>query len=197
MIDKRVLFFGDSLVAGTGDPEGRGWVGRVVEASFKARVPLTTYNLGVRGATSVEVAGRWQAEAAPRLTQGAECRVVFSFGVNDTTIEDGAPRIEPKRSVQSLRAVLDQAALLDLGTLVVGPAPVDDGEQTDRIASISREFADACQQRGVPFFDVLSRLRGSKLWRQEIANDGAHPGAAGYHTLAELILAAGWLNWLD
>ena len=44
--DRRVLFFGDSIVAGVGDPEGRGWVGRVVAASFASGLPLTAYPLG-------------------------------------------------------------------------------------------------------------------------------------------------------
>ena len=36
-----------------------GWVGRVVAASFAAGTPVTAYNLGVRGETSVQVASRW------------------------------------------------------------------------------------------------------------------------------------------
>src|SRR4029077_13817605 len=44
--ERRVLFFGASLVAGVGDPAGLGWVGRVVAASFALDVPLTAYNLG-------------------------------------------------------------------------------------------------------------------------------------------------------
>lgn len=54
--DRRVLFFGDSLVAGVRDPAGKGWVGRVVAASFAEGLALTAYNLGVRGETSA--AGR-------------------------------------------------------------------------------------------------------------------------------------------
>jgi hypothetical protein len=47
MADRRILFFGDSLVAGVGDPSGDGWVGRVVAASCAAGLPVTAYNLGV------------------------------------------------------------------------------------------------------------------------------------------------------
>lgn len=134
MIDRRVLFFGDSLVAGVGDPEGRGWVGRVVTASFGAEVPLTAYNLGVRRQTSVEVAARWQAEAAPRLSPAADCSVVFSFGANDTTIENGCLRVEPEDSLAALVAVIDRATDANLPALIVGPAPVDDEPQTNRIS---------------------------------------------------------------
>ncbi len=41
-------------------------------------------------------------------------------------------------------------------------------------------------------------LSGHEAWRSEaVANDGSHPGAGGYSALAEIVLAAGWLGWLD
>lgn len=92
MVDRRVLFFGDSHVAGVDDPEGRGWVGRVVVESYRLGLPLTAYNPGVRGETSQQVAARWRAGALSRLTPAAEGRVVLSFGANDTTVDDGVLR---------------------------------------------------------------------------------------------------------
>jgi hypothetical protein len=91
--DRRLLFFGDSLVAGVGDPSGRGWVGRVVAASFGGGLPFTAYNLGVRRETSEQVAARWHSEALPRLLPEADVRIVVSFGANDTTIEHGRLRV--------------------------------------------------------------------------------------------------------
>jgi lysophospholipase L1-like esterase len=124
--DRRVLFFGDSLVAGVGDPSGLGWVGRVVAASFAASTPFTAYNLGVRGETSVQVASRWRAETRARLSPGADTRIVMSFGANDTTIEDGVQRVEAERSFGALSDILDRAQAIELPVLVVGPAPLDD-----------------------------------------------------------------------
>ncbi|MDQ3850891.1 MAG: GDSL-type esterase/lipase family protein, partial [Actinomycetota bacterium] len=80
--DQRVLFVGDSFVAGVGDESGLGWVGRVVAASYAGGHPITAYNLGVRGETSHDVAQRWRAEARPRVRPGTDCRVVFSLGSN-------------------------------------------------------------------------------------------------------------------
>lgn len=197
MIDQSVLFFGDSLIVGVGDPEGRGWVGRIVAASFDAGRDLVAYNLGVRGETSIDVLQRWRLETEPRLRPTTESRVIFSFGVNDTTLEDGQPRVGPTQSLEALAALLNQAASLKLPALVVGPAPVDDEEQNERISSVSRRFVGACREEGVPFIDVFRQLRDSELWRKEVAaGDGAHPGPAGYELLAELVLAAGWLEWL-
>ncbi len=100
----RVACFGDSFVAGVGDPLGQGWVGRVVAAAFAAGQPLTAYNLGVRRETSVDVATRWQREAQPRLPAGVERRVVVCVGANDTTVEDGVQRVASAQSCAALDA---------------------------------------------------------------------------------------------
>lgn len=195
--DRRVLFFGDSHVAGVGDPSGLGWVGRVVAASFAAGHPLTAYNLGVRGETSVQVAGRVRQETGPRLSSGAETRVVLSFGANDTTMEHGVPRVGAERSCRALGEILERAAGVGLPVLVVGPAPVDDSEQNLRIQDLSVRFDELCASRGVPFVGVIEKLLVSSVWLEQIAaGDGAHPAAAGYEALAELVLAEGWLDWL-
>jgi hypothetical protein len=44
MANRRVIFFGDSHVAGVGDPSGLGRGARVVAASFASGTPLTAYN---------------------------------------------------------------------------------------------------------------------------------------------------------
>ena len=197
MIDRRVLFFGDSLVAGVGDPSGLGWVGRVVAASFTADLPLSAYNLGVRGQTSVQVASRWRAEALERLHPQADCRVVLSFGINDTTLEDDRVRVPVGRSTETLATMLEELAATGVPVLVVGPAPVDDPGQNLRIRDLSAAFAEVCQERQVAFISVLDGLLASRAWMGEIADgDGAHPGTGGYEALARLVLTGGWLGWL-
>jgi lysophospholipase L1-like esterase len=196
-VDRRVLFFGDSIVAGVGDPDGRGWVGRVVAASWDAGLPLTPYPLGVRRQTSVEVAERWLAEARPRLLEGADCRVVFAVGVNDATVEDGAERVAPDTSVATLARMLDEAAQLGLAAFVVGPSPVADPEHSARLAILSEHFREVCATRAIAFCGVLEPLVATGVWLEEAAaGDGAHPAAVGYEALARLVLAGGWLEWL-
>lgn len=197
MADQLALFYGDSLVAGIGDPTGVGWVGRVVAASFEAGLPVSAYNLGVRGETSLQIASRWRAEALPRLLPGADSRITLAFGANDTTIEDGRVRVDAPRSAGALARILDEAAMLDLRAFVIGPAPVDDPEQNRRIHRLSASFGGLCAERGVPFVDVIETLLASPVWIEQIAaGDGAHPGADGYDALAHLVLAGGWLDWL-
>lgn len=191
--DRRVLFFGDSFVAGTGDPTGLGWVGRVVAASFEAGVPLTAYPLGVRGQTSVAIAARWYAEAVPRLDPDCDCRVVFALGTNDS----GAAAITPQRSLQTLATVLAEAADLGLPAFVVGPGPIGDPARDDGLVALSASFAELAGQRGVPLVSVIEALRASQSWTGEAAaGDGAHPAAGGYEELARLVLAGGFVDWL-
>jgi lysophospholipase L1-like esterase len=91
--DRRICFVGDSFVQGTGDPACLGWVGRLCAATWQAGYPLTVYKLGVRPETTAQIAARWQAECTLRLPPDCDARLVFSFGVNDTTVEDGQRRL--------------------------------------------------------------------------------------------------------
>lgn len=195
MDDRRVLFFGDSFVAGAGDPRGCGWVGRVTAACW----PLTPYNLGVRGETSVQVAARWQAEAWPRLRAGARSAVVFGVGANDACGDAPGepPRVPLERSRTALSELLDAAALLELPAFVVGPPPVGESRADARVRELTAAFGELCDARGTPYVPVAERLLRSGTWLAEAAaGDGAHPGAGGYDELAELILAGGFGDWL-
>jgi len=198
MSDRRVLFFGDSFVAGLGDPTGLGWVGRVAAAAHDDGLPLTAYNLGVRRETSCDVAARWRAEARPRMTVAAASNgVVFSFGTNDTTEEDGRLRVEPGLAVDNLGRVLDEVAAMGCRAFVVGPPPAGDPAQDDRIAELSEQFARIAAGRGIPYVPVVEALRADDHWTAEAASgDGSHPGAQGYAVLAGLVLGGGWLDWL-
>ena len=194
--EMHVLFFGDSHTLGVGDPSGLGWVGRVVAASHAGGVPLVAYNLGIRRETSQDVLRRWQCEAEARSYPVAT-KVVFAVGANDTTEEDGVLRVEQGDSVETLATLLRQSDAAGLPALVVGPAPVGDDRQMDRISGLSDRFAGLCSQMGMPFVDVAVRLRQSETWREEIAaTDEAHPAAAGYEELARVVLDGGWLDWV-
>lgn len=198
MGDRRILFFGDSFVAGVGDPSGLGWVGRVVAAAHADGRPLTAYNLGVRGDTSTDVAARWRAEARARMHHAeADYGVVLSVGTNDTTERDGELRVAPGLAVDNLWRIIDGARMRGLDVFVVGPPPVGEPEQDARVDELSRRFGAVARERGVPYVDTAAALRASGTWVDEAAaGDGAHPGAGGYAALAELVLAGGWLRWL-
>ncbi|MDP2710290.1 MAG: GDSL-type esterase/lipase family protein [Solirubrobacteraceae bacterium] len=196
--DRRVLFFGDSFAAGVGDPTGLGWVGRVVAAAHAAGLPLTAYDLGVRGDTTLDVAARWQAETAARTRAvDASHGVVLSFGSNDMTEQGRRLRVAPGLAVRTLGRLLDLAEASGCGVFIVGPPPVGERDQDERIRELSSQFAHVATHRRIAFVDTAKALGASAVWTAEAAaNDGSHPAAGGYAQLAELVLAGGWLDWL-
>jgi lysophospholipase L1-like esterase len=199
-MERYLMFFGDSHTVGVGDEEGLGWTGRVVAAALRDGIPTTSYNLGVGGETSADVAARWRAEARPRLPRASaegDPRVVLAFGVNDVALEDENRRCTQEQSLLSLEEVLLGAQALGLRRFVVGPAAVDDDVINDHIAELSYAYRMLCARHRVPFVPLVDSLRDNQVWRRSIAaGDGAHPGADGYAEIARLVLEAGWLEWV-
>jgi lysophospholipase L1-like esterase len=181
----RLIAFGESFVTGVGDPDHLGWVGR----ALAGRREVTLYNLGVRRATTTKIAGLWRREAEARLVDEEPCRIVFSFGCNDTAHADGAARVTPAQSLLNARALLTEAGGL-CPVLLVGPPPVPDAGHQARIEALSENLRLLCARLKVPFIDVFRPLAADGLWVAEAAAfDGAHPGAAGYQRMADLVAA--------
>ncbi len=194
--DLRLCFVGDSFVAGVGDPLHLGWVGRVCARGEREGIHCTAYNLGVRRDTSRLVRDRWERECAPRLVTGCDNRVVLSFGVNDTTVENGELRVTPRDSAEHLDHILRCANAKRWRTLVVGPPPVTDDEKNARTAHLAERLRAVCQAHATPYVDVFDALLASGVWVQEaVAGDGAHPAARGYDELAALVYPA-WAAWM-
>ncbi len=188
-----VYFFGDSFVAGFGDPAGHGWIGRVQE-SAPAELRFTAVNRGVPGATSAQSVRDWQ-DAAERLmaddTSGAG--VVFSFGTND--VIEGMP---PGQTCETLSEALALAAAIGMPALVVGPPPILGMPREQRLlAALAGELALIRAMHGAVYVDAHDELLASPVWTSEIADgDGSHPQTEGYATLANLVIEAGFFNWL-
>ena len=194
----RICFLGESFVNGTGDPECLGWTGRVCAAANHQGHEVTYYNLGIRRETSTELLARWQSEVSRRLPPGVDGRLVFSFGVNDTTWDNDQPRVAVADSLENARQILTQAQRSH-PVLMVGPALVADAAQNQRILSLSAAFAELCDEIQVPFLEIARPLQDSPVWIPEaIANDGAHPRAAGYAELATWVQSwSAWQTWFS
>lgn len=191
----RLCFFGDSFVNGTGDPECRGWVGRLCAATATGGHDLTVYNLGIRRDTSADIARRWHSEAALRLPADSDGRLVFSFGVNDCVVEAGARRVPLEQTIANARSIITQAARWK-PTLVVGPPPLPDNAVNERVGVVSCALEEICRGLGVPYRETVDWLGRSSVWLNEAAaGDGAHPGAGGYRVLADHV--SGWSAWQD
>jgi acyl-CoA thioesterase I len=195
--DVRICFVWDSLVAGVGDGQCLGWTGRLAARADGAGQPLTYYNLGVRRQTSADVAARWERECEQRLPADTDARVVFSFGLNDTMIEDGRIRVVEQDSVANLTTMLRRAAERGWTALVVAPPPIIDDEHNLRTEKLDALFSEVSAAHGVPYVRVHQPLRQNATWMSAVgAGDGYHPGAAGYEEFAALIVPH-WLLWLS
>lgn len=186
--DLRLIFFGDSLVAGACDPEMLGWCGRLSRLTAARTPEVTHYNLGVRHQTSRDLAARFRAELGPRLDGTFEKRVAISVGFNDTVLEDGTPRVTPAASRAALEEMLAAAAAYACPALVVSPPTALEAAQAARIRALAEAQAEICAARGVPFVPGHALTAASPVWLREAAEgDGYHPRAAAYAALAEAI----------
>jgi len=193
MKDTRICFVGDSYVQGTGDDDCLGWAGRLCVNARHAGHDLTGYNLGVRRETSADIARRWLAECAPRLPATTENYVVFSFGLNDVTLENGAPRVVEAETLANLYAML-AASASRYRTLVIGPVAVPDVERNASLLRLSDGMAEVAAGLGIPYLALFPHFVNDAQWLDEVRqNDGAHPRAAGYAKIAALIEA--WPQW--
>jgi lysophospholipase L1-like esterase len=197
MRDLRACFVGDSFTAGVGDATALGWVGRCAAAAWGRGVAVTAYNLGIRRDTSADIRRRAEAEVLARLvgTPGDAQAVVLCFGVNDTTFEDGMPRVPTEQTLDNAAALLGWSAAR-WPTLMLGPPPaLHDAVQDARVAALSPLLEALAERFAVPFLPLHAALSHSAAWRSGAARgDGVHPDAAGYAAMAALVEA--WPPWL-
>jgi lysophospholipase L1-like esterase len=197
VVGQRICFFGDSFVHGIGDPERRGWVGRVLAATPG---DVTGFNLGIRRNTSEDVLRRCWPECAERLIPGEDNRLVLSFGSNDAIDERGGVRVRLTHTLENLGLLLDGCRRRAVEVLVVGPPPVIGAgpPHLERLLELAGRMRDLCELKTVPFADVTQPLAGDATWRAEaLAGDGAHPAAGGYDPLAARVREAHRQPWLD
>jgi lysophospholipase L1-like esterase len=191
----RICFIGDSFVNGTGDPGCLGWTGRLCREANADGFRVTYYNLGVRGNTSADIRDRWLEEVRARSRHEEIFAMVFSFGANDTTIENGATRVPFEESLANAGMIAMTSSIV-YPTLFVGPPPIGDDEQNERIERLSDAMMVICADAGVPFLPAFRVMRKSDVWMKEVAmTDGAHPGAGGYEALAAHVAA--WRPWKE
>lgn len=193
MIDHRICFVGDSMTHGTCDPEYLGWPGQVSKVARAAGYNLTMYNLGIRADTSRDILARWEAEVSARMNAGDAHYAVFCMGANDATIENSRLRVDTDESVENFGRILT-ASKENYLTLAIGPVPVGDAEQDDRIDALCDRLKAKAAELNVPYLPVSRMLRTNQTWLNSVAEqDQCHPGSAGYGVIAEAVMA--WDKW--
>lgn len=193
MRDVRICYVGDSFVNGTGDPTKLGWTGRLSASSQNNDLDITHYNLGIRRETSEDILKRWELECQPRLLKDSENKVVFSFGVNDTVIENGKRRVSLENSIENARTILLNASK-KYNVVMIGMPPMNDDAQNKNIRELDGKYQELCNELNIPYLSIFNRLVHDQIWKDEVAlNDGAHPRNKGYEILADFI--KNWSGW--
>lgn len=186
--DVRVCFVGDSYVAGVGDGSGLGWVGRLASHAHAAGLPLTVYNLGVRGHTAVDVAHRMPDEVTRRVKPGTDTRVVLAYGLNDVALDGGSVRVSAADTLAATSRSLEWLAAARIPVIFVGPPAIGDAGQDSRTEALDRLLAERAAAHDVEYVPVFGRLRDDAVWLREVrAGDGAHPGTPGYQRYFEAV----------
>jgi acyl-CoA thioesterase-1 len=194
MRDVRICYVGDSFVNGTGDPTKLGWSGRLSSNSQNNNLDITHYNLGVRRETSEDIMKRWEVECNSRLPQVSENIVVFSFGVNDTMIENGQRRVSLESSIENAKTILLKASK-EYDVIMIGMPPINDDEHNKRIKELDDKYQELCNKLNIPYLSIFNRLVHDPIWKEEVSlNDDAHPRDKGYEILANYI--TNWNGWV-
>lgn len=107
-------------------------------------------------------------------------------------------RVLPAAALANAEAILT-AAQGWRQTLLVGPLPVGDAATDQRIAALSRGFAQVSARLGVPYLSLFDVVASSRVWALEVAaGDGAHPNAGGYTEVANAFMRwTPWRRWAE
>ncbi|WP_428739063.1 GDSL-type esterase/lipase family protein [Sulfurimonas sp.] len=163
MRDVRICYVGDSFVNGTGDQDKLGWTGRLSASSQNNTIDITHYNLGIRRDTSTDILKRWEAECQVRLPEVSENKVVFSFGVNDTVVENGQRRVSLEQSISNAKSIL-LGTLKKYDVLMIGMPPIDDEVQNRTIKELDAHYQLLCKELNVSYLSIYQKLIDDKVW---------------------------------
>lgn len=174
---QRLLVLGDSLTAGYGLNQGKGFTDQLGDALTEAGDNVIVINGGVSGDTSAGGAGRlgWLLADKPDA-------VIVELGANDAL-----RGLDPADTKRHLARIIDELKAAGLEVLLAGMlAPPNLGR--DYGTAFNAIYPDLAEEKGValyPFF--LEGVAAEPALNQD---DGIHPNARGVAVIVERILPA-------
>ncbi|MGC9974055.1 MAG: SGNH/GDSL hydrolase family protein [Gaiellaceae bacterium] len=172
--------FGDSIVVGSDDREGGGWVARL-RLDFNARGKIGVYNLGVDGDRSEQLLRRIAGEAAARNASV----IVISIGANDLGWH-GTSGTEIALFSERYDRILAEAGQFTRRILVLGLLNVDEGNDShgvrnEQVLAFNGVVEELAREHRAEFLSLYGALVPADFV------DGLHPNASGHAKLAPLI----------
>ena len=172
---RKILAFGDSLVAGFAVPRKAGFTVQLEKSLAAAGFPAEVINAGIPGDTSA--GGR--ARLAQTLSVEPDL-VLLELGANDNLL--GLPPAELEANLEAIIQILEQR---HIPVLLTGIEPLRDLGKSYR-TEFTGVFSRLAQKHQMPFYpDFLAGVAG----RPELnKNDGIHPNPKGVKEIVRRIL---------
>ncbi|WP_419872323.1 SGNH/GDSL hydrolase family protein [Candidatus Pristimantibacillus sp. PTI5] len=198
----KIVALGDSLTRGTGDIEGKGYVGYVSDRLKEAGKEISLINLGIKGLTSPQLAEQMKGKEILRQLGQADV-ILMTIGGNDLflggqTLSDvSEASIEGledsylaslKTIIANIRAVNTEATVYLLGLY----NPFSEFENGELLSDVVRGWnfkaAELLAQDAntvfVPTYDLFQLKINDYLF-----TDHFHPNEKGYRLMAERVAA--------
>lgn len=197
-----IIALGDSLTRGTGDIEGKGYVGYVRDRMLETDPDVSVFNLGIKGITSTGLVEQMQQKEIGRQIGQADL-ILMTIGGNDLFIggqtlsnpsEESIDKLEAayltnlRTVMRSIRSVNPEATLYLLG-LYDPFSELSSGALTSKIvrewnAKTVEVMAEYPNAVFVPIYDLFQRNVSEYLF-----TDQFHPNEKGYRLMAERVAA--------
>jgi acyl-CoA thioesterase I len=172
---KRLLIFGDSLVAGYGLPREAGFIAQLDQALKDAGHEVVLIDGGVSGDTSAGGSARIGWSLTERPTHA-----LVELGANDAL-----RGVNPKETKKNLQRILDSLERAHVPVLLAGMrAPRNFGDDyADEFDDIYGDISGGVAVALYPFF-----LEGVALQPELNQPDGIHPNVKGVAVIVQRIL---------
>lgn len=195
MADLNITVLGDGFVLGVGDSSLRGWAGLLMNETQKNLGEIFYYNLGIANETSIACCSRIK-ELVPRAPKGQDNRLILSFGLADTELVEGKPRVSNQDSAEALKMLIGKTRT-HFKMLMIGMPPVYDPQRNGRIKRLNAMYREQCLKARVPYIDLFATLADDVQYKRELAKSGkVYPAQTGYEKVFDLIWndRAWWFN---
>lgn len=203
----QLLALGDSLSRGTGDQEGKGYIGYLKDLlSDKTDETINLSNYGVKGLTSAELANMMEQQEMQRQVGMADI-IFITIGGNDlfqggetlSVIDENSIKelsaiyLENLQSILTrLRSVNEDAPIYLMGLY----NPFSDLDDSDLTSKVVREWNNESAEISagfnhtifVPTYDIFQQNVQTYLY-----SDHFHPNKQGYQLMAERV--ASLISW--
>ena len=198
----RLVTLGDSLTRGTGDIEGKGYVGYTRDLLEKAGRKVSLSNLGIKGLTSIQLAEQIKEKEVARQIGQADV-ILMTIGGNDlfaggqTLLNFSADEMDglQQNYLANLKLVLafiheqNSSAKVYLLGLYNPFSDLNDGAELSAIVrewnnKTAEELAAYPNMIFVPTYDLFQQNVTDYLF-----TDHFHPNEKGYQLMAERVAA--------